>query len=210
VLERRLALAGVVGPAVYAVAAVVGATQVKGYSHIHDFVSALAAEGSDARVLMTVGFLALGVCILAFAWSLRVLRPAAGALVVVVALSGLGTLMAGTFSCDEGCPTKGDISTHQQLHNMSAVITFSAWAFTPFVAAWQLRGSRFARVSLVLGVAVLAVELVLGSMSDPQPDDPVGLLQRIVLVAVGLWFALLALDLRGASLPATDGSPVKG
>ena len=84
---RRLALAGIVGPAAFAIAAVIGATQEPGYSHVHNFVSELAAKGSDARVLMTIGFLAFGVGILAFAWSLRVLRPAAAVLVVFVALS---------------------------------------------------------------------------------------------------------------------------
>src|SRR3954454_12533228 len=112
---RRLAVAGIVGPVVFTLAAVVGATRVQGYSHVHNFVSELAAVGSDARVLMTIGFLVFGVCILAFAWSLRVLRPAATALVVVVSLSGIGTLTAGTFSCDPGCPAKGEMSTHQQL-----------------------------------------------------------------------------------------------
>jgi hypothetical protein len=146
---------------------------------------------------MTIGFITFGVCILLFAWSLRVLRPAATVLVVVIALSGAGTLMAGTFSCDPGCPAKGVTSTHQDLHNVSSVITFSAWIIGPFVAARQLRGSRFARLFLILGVIELAFGIALGSMSDHQPDDPVGLLQRVVLVSVGVWFVLLALELRG-------------
>jgi hypothetical membrane protein len=198
---RQLALAGFIGPVVFALAALIGATQVRGYSHVYNFVSELAAVGSDARVLMTIGFLVFGVCIVAFAWSLRVLRPAATALVVVVALSGAGTLMAGTFSCDRDCPTKGETSTHQDLHNVSSVVTFSAWIVAPLVAARQLRGSRFARLSLVLGLIELVGGLVLGSFSDHQPDDPVGLLQRIVLVAMGVWFVLLALELRRTPQP---------
>lgn len=200
VRARQLALAGIVGPVAFALAAVIGATQPPGYSHVDNFVSELAAEGSEARGLMTIGFLVFGVCILVVACSLLVLRPAATALVVVVALSGAGTLMAGTFSCDRGCPAKGETSTHQELHNVSSVITFSAWIVAPFVAARQLRGSRFARASLVLGGVELAFGLALGSMSDRQPDDPVGLLQRIVLVAVGVWFVLIALELRQPSI----------
>lgn len=196
VRARQAAVAGIVGPLVFALAAVVGATRVHGYSHIHRFVSELAAVGSDARALMTIGFLTFGVCIVAFAWSLRVLRPAATVLVVVVALSGVGTLTAGTFSCDPGCPAKGQMSTHQQLHNASSVVTFSAWITAPFIAARQLRGSRFARRSLAIGVVALVFGIALGSMTDHTPDDPVGLLQRIVLVAVGVWFALLALEVR--------------
>ena len=156
-------------------------------------------EGTGRPSPAPVDWIVFGLCILLFAWSLRVLRPAALALVVVVALSGVGTLTAGTFSCDKGCPAKGVTSTHQDLHNGSSIVTFSAWIIAPFVAARQLRGSRFARAWLLLGGVELAFGIALGSMSDHQPDDPVGLLQRVVLVAVGVWFTLLALELRSTS-----------
>jgi hypothetical membrane protein len=204
---RQLALAGIVGPAVFAAAAVIGAPFVDGYSHANQFVSELAAEGSSARVLMTIGFLTLGVCVLVFAWSVRALRPAATALALVIALSGAGTLVAGTFSCDEGCPAKGHMSTHQQLHNASSVVTFSTWIVAPLLAGWQLRSNkRLARLSIAIGVFELAVAGVLSSFSDRQPDDPVGLLQRVLLLAVGVWFVLLALDLRRADPAAPTES----
>jgi hypothetical membrane protein len=197
---RQLALAGIVGPAVFAAAAVIGAPINDGYSQTHDFVSELAAEGSSARVLMTIGFLTLGVCLLVFAWSVRVLRPAASALALVIALSGAGTLMAGTFSCDEGCPAKGHMTTHQQLHNVSSVITFSSWIIAPLLAGWQLRGTRLARLSIAVGLFELVVAAGLSSFSDRQPDDPVGVLQRVLLITVGVWFVLTALELRRASV----------
>lgn len=200
---RQLALAGIVGPAAFAAATIVGAPFNDGYSHRNSFISELAAEGSSARVLMTIGFFALGLCALIFAWSVRVLRPAAGVLALVIALSGAGTLMAGTFSCDEGCPAKGQMSTHQELHNVSSIITFSAWIIAPLLAAWQLRGTRFARISMVLGVVELAIALSLQSFSDRQPDDPVGLLQRAILLAVGAWFVLTALEVRRATAAKT-------
>lgn len=197
---RQLALAGIVGPAVFAAAAVIGAPFDDGYSHIHNFVSELAAHGSSARVLMTVGFLTLGLCLLVFAWSVRALRPTAGALALVIALSGAGTLMAGTFSCDEDCPAKGQMSTHQELHNVSSVITFSTWIIAPLLAGWQLRGTRWARISVAFGLFELAVGVGLSSFSDRQPDDPVGLLQRVLLITVGVWFVLTALELRRAEV----------
>lgn len=203
---RQLALAGIVGPLVFALAAVIGATRVAGYSHVHQFVSELAAVGSDARPVMTVGFFTLGFALLVFAWSVRRLLPAARALVVVIALSGFGTLMAGTFSCDRGCPTTGDRTTHQQLHDTSSVITFSAWIVAPLVAARQLRGTRLARLSLVLGLIALAVSLVLAAYASGgrQPDDPVGLLQRIVLLMVFGWFACTTIELRRVPSPSSD------
>jgi hypothetical membrane protein len=189
-------LAGIVGPAAFALAAAVGAPLDDGYSHVYDFVSELAAVGSSARVLMTVGFFVFGICIVVFAWSLRVLRPAAAALAIVVALSGAGTLVAGTFSCDPGCPAKGEMSMHQQLHNASSIVTFSTWIIAPLIAARQLRGTRFARGSLLLGVFELATGLVLASFGDRHVDDPVGLFQRVLLLSVGAWFVLATLEIR--------------
>jgi len=197
---KRLALAGIVGPAAFALAAVIGGLTKSGYSPVHEYVSALAATGSSVRTLMTIGFFALGIGILVFAVAVRRLRPAAVLLALVLTVSGVGTLTAGTFSCDPGCPTKGDITTHQQLHNVSSVFTFSSWIIAPFVAARQLRRARFARISLVFGVVELAFGLVLGSYADASPGDPVGLLQRIELVAVGAWFVLFALELRRPSV----------
>jgi hypothetical membrane protein len=199
---RQLALAGIIGPVVYAAAVVIGAPLDDGYSHMHSFVSELAAEGSGARLLMTAGFLVLGLCLLVFAWSVRVLRPAAGALALVIALSGAGTIMAGTFSCDEGCPVKGHVSTHQQLHNVAAIITFSSWIIAPLLAGWQLRGTRLARISIALGLFNLVVALLSSSFSDRQPDDPVGLLEEVLLITVGVWLVLTALELRRAEAPS--------
>jgi len=195
---QRLALAGILGPVAFGLTAVVGGAIESGYSPVHSYISELAAEGSGVRVLMTTGFLVLGLCIVVFAYALRVLRPAAVLLVLVVALSGVGTLMAGTFSCDEGCPTKGQTSTHQDLHNVSSVITFSSWIIAPLVAARQLRGTRYALASLALGAGALVVGLVLGSFADHAPDDPVGALQRAELLVVGVWFVVTTFELRSS------------
>jgi hypothetical membrane protein len=201
---RRLTLVGIVGPVVFGAAAILSAlingASGDGYSQVHSFVSELAAEGSRSRVLMTAGFLTLGLCLLVFAWSVRQLRPAATTLALLIALSGVGTLMAGTFSCDKGCPAEGVTSTHQDLHNLSSVITFSAWILAPLAAGWQLRGSRLGRLSIAFGVVELAISLWLQRYAtDRQPDDPVGVLQRAVLLVVFTWFVVAALDVRRAA-----------
>jgi hypothetical membrane protein len=206
-LARRLALAGIVGPAAFAAAAIIGAQVNDGYSQMHSFISELAAEGSQARVLMTIGFFALGLCVVVFAWSVRVLRPAAAALALVIAFSGAGVLMAGTFSCDEGCPAQGVTSTHQDLHNVSSIITFSSWIIAPLLAGWQLRNtdSRLARLSIAFGVVELAVALWLQTYStDRQPDDPVGLLQRVILLVIFTWLVVTALELRRGWIAQRD------
>lgn len=193
---RVLALAGVVGPAAFTLAALVSAPMESGYSHVHQFVSELAAEGSGGRVVMTIGFLTLGVSMLVFAWSFRVLRPALSAVALIIALSGAGTLMAGTFSCDRGCPATGDNSTHQDLHNVSSVLTFSSWIIAPLFVGVQLRRTRYGKASLALAGVALVASLVLLSFKNRMPDDPVGLLQRIVLVTLFSWFVVTTLELR--------------
>ena len=195
---RTQALAGIVGPVAFALAAVVsGVVDGAGYSPVHQFVSELAAVGSEARVLMTIGFVTLGVSLLVFANAVRVVWRGALLLALVVALSGAGTLMAGTFSCDRGCPSTGDRSTHQQLHDTSSLITFSAWIVAPFVAAWTRRRTRYGAASAVLGVIGLGGGLVMGSYaSDRVASDPVGLLQRLLLLVVGVWFVVTALEVR--------------
>jgi hypothetical membrane protein len=203
---RTLALAGIVGPVAFAVAAVAaGAVNGTAYSPVHSFVSELAAVGSDARVLMTIGFFVLGLSLLVFAYAVGRAWRGAVLLALVIALSGAGTLMAGTFSCDQGCPTSGDRSTHQQLHDTSSVITFSAWIVAPFLAAGTRRRTRYGRASIVLGVLALGGGLVMATYAtDRQPDDPVGLLQRSLLAVVGVWFVVTALELRRTTTHARD------
>ncbi len=207
---RRWALAGIVGPAAFWVAIVIGAWLEAdylgaaayrpdlrdGYSHVYSFVSELAAEGSGVRLLMTAGFLTFGIATLVFARSMRALWPTRSVLAVAVLVSGIGLLGAGVFSCDEGCPANGDVTLHQELHNAASVVTFPAWMACAAIAAWQLRSTRYGRVSLALAVVQVGTGLVLGAWSDRARDDPVGLLQRINLAAVAIWFVVTALELR--------------
>jgi hypothetical protein len=207
---RTAALAGVIGPAAFWVAIVIGAwLQAErlddlaarpglraGYSHVYSFVSELAAVDSGGRVVMWLGFVTFGVCSLVVAGALRRLWPTATALCIAVAVSGAGLLGAGTFSCDPGCPTEGDVRVAQELHDVFSVVTFPAWMACAAIAAWQLRDRLFGRVSLVLAVVQVGTGLVLGTWRDRAADDPVGVVQRINLAAVAVWFVLLAVELR--------------
>jgi hypothetical protein len=210
-VARKAALGGIVGPVAYWVAILVGAPLEAdrlgdlaarpglrpGYSHVYSFVSELAAKGSDAELLMWAGFYLLGAGTVLLALAMRRLWPAATALFVAVLVSGLGTLMAGSFRCDPGCPTKGDLSTSQELHNLSSVLTFPAWMACAAIAAWTFRDRLFGRLSLAVLVVQVGTGLVLGSWaSDRGADDPVGIWQRINLAAVAVWFAVAAVEVR--------------
>lgn len=199
---RTWCWAGVVGPLAFGLAALVGGTLVDGYSHRTRFVSELAARGSDARPLMTAGFLVYGAGLVVLAWCLRRRWVAATALAVLVGLSGLGTFVAGVGSCDAGCPTDGARSFSQQVHDAASVPTFLLWAAVAILAAWRYRGTRYGTVSAVLAAVQLAAIPVLGAMSQADGNPPDGLVQRIDLVAAGLWVAVTALAVRSHDEPA--------
>jgi hypothetical protein len=205
-----LAWAGIVGPAAFGLAAAIGAPLEDsylggdayrpglhgGYSQVHSFVSELAADGSGVQLLMTAGFLVLGLCTLLFAWSLRRLWAAAALLAVAVALSGVGVIAAGTFSCDAGCPTDGVRSTSQELHDVASVLTFGSWMAVALIAGWQHRRTAYGKASLGLFGVQVAAAAILSSFGERDADDPVGLYQRIMLTAVAAWFVLTAIELR--------------
>ncbi|MEJ7584858.1 MAG: DUF998 domain-containing protein [Acidimicrobiales bacterium] len=210
---RRLTWAGVVGPVAFGLAATVGAIFEDsylgndsylpgghgGYSHVYNFVSELAAPGSGVAALMTAGFLLLGASTLVFATSLRILWPAATALTLVIAGSGLTTLLAGTFPCDQGCPADGLRSTSQQLHDGASLATFVLWIAAALVAGWRFRRTRYGWASLALGTVQVVAAVALGTLADRHGDDPVGLVQRISLLSVGLWFVLTTIVVRTRS-----------
>ncbi len=193
---RTWAVAGFVGPLAFWLAAIVGATQVEGYSHRTQFVSELAAEGSDARLIMTVGFLVYGVSLAVLALCVRRLWPALLALAVVTGISAVGTLAAGVGSCDAGCPTEGSFSASQWVHNAASPPTFLAWLTATVMAAWLFRGTRYGQVATVLGAVQVIALGVLGSMMDANDRAADGLFQRIDLVAAGLWSMATAVALR--------------
>jgi hypothetical protein len=167
-----------------------------GYEPAYHFVSELAARDSGVRALMTAGFYVLGIGTLVFAWAARALRPALLAVWALVAVSGIGVIGAGTFACDPGCPPDGT-STSDALHNAFSFLTFGGWLIGMAVAAWRLRGGRHAWLFTGLLVIALPAALVLAPMTtDRSPDDPVGLIQRIVLLAVAAWFVATAVWLR--------------
>ena len=64
-------------------------------------------------------------------------------------------------------------------------------------AAWRYRRTTYGTISSVLAAVQIAAAAVLASFGDRDADDPVGLVQRILLLAVGAWFVLTAIRVRG-------------
>jgi len=161
--------------------------QPPAFDPVADTVSALAAVGAADRWVMTLTFLAVGVCDIATGLALR---PAgvAGRL-ILVAGSAMGTLVA-VFPQHAGGGSP--------LHALWASIGFAALAVWPAGAwrrgpqvPWGLRPAvcAVAVVVLVLLLAWFAAEVVTGA-------GQAGLAERAVGLAQALWPLTVVLSCR--------------
>lgn len=188
---RWLALCGIVGPAAFIVAWMVGGAMTAGYSPVDDAISRLAARGAPARVLMTAGFVCFGIAVPAYAVVLRhrlrgsawIAAVATGAATVGVALFPLGTS-----------------STVDGVHNALAGLGYVTLVAVPLLAAAPLLGAGLRRAAVVsLVVAGLAGASLAATLLGPAH----GLDQRVGLTLVDGWLMVSALVV----LRACPGTP---
>ncbi len=194
-----LASIGVAGPVFYIVFVTVLGAMWEGYDPIRDTQSELGAVNSPYQTLMNVvGFMGLGVCILAFAGAYGlVLRGgwartlATGMLVV----AGVGMITVGFFPCDAGCV---DVTSTGRLHgtfSMPAAIGLPVAAMLSslvfrsdgrFGAGWQV-------VSFWLGLLALASGPI---VQAGLMEGMLGLLQRAGMWPPLIWMSAVSLRLR--------------
>lgn len=182
---RTATLGGVIGPAGFISAWVVGAAVTTApYSSIDDAISQLAAVGSDTRWLMTAGFVTFGLSLPTFAWALRSTLP--GRAWIAATATGLATLVVAATPLDQS-------DVVNRLHGLFAGIGYVTLAATPLLAARPLLAKghrRLARFGIAAGVTS-AIALTLTTT-----DLPTGLLQRIGLTAGDAWIIAAALTMR--------------
>jgi hypothetical protein len=182
---RTAALGGVIGPAGFIGAWVIGAVTTDApYSSIDDAISRLAAVGSDTRWLMTAGFATFGVSLPVFAWALRSTIP--GRAWSAATATGLATLAVAAAPLDRSDIVDG-------LHGVFAAIGYLTLAATPLLAVAPLlaRGHRrLARSGIAAGLTS-ATALALTATGLPT-----GLFQRIGLTVSDIWIIAVALAIR--------------
>jgi hypothetical protein len=188
---RTAALGGVIGPAGFIGAWVIGAAMTDApYSSVDDAISRLAAVGSDTRWLMTAGFVTFGVSLPMYAWALRSTIP--GRAWITATVTGLATLAVAAAPLD-----RSDML--DRLHGIFAGIGYVALAATPLLAVAPLLAlghRRLARCGLTAGV-VSAVALALTATGLPT-----GLFQRIGLTVSDAWIIASALAIRRGAIDA--------
>lgn len=189
---RLGAIAGVVGPIVFAALVIVGGFITDGYSHVSQKISELGGEGAQNALLQNINFIVLGLLVLAFTWALH--RVVGGVAPLLIGGFGLSSaILNGVFQCDAGCAGE---TTEGLLHNVTGVTGFLAalvamfllsrrWADDP---AWRSH-VPFTRIALGVASAGL-VWFIATQIADAQSLS--GVAQRVFVGALLIWIATTA------------------
>jgi hypothetical protein len=191
---------GIVGPLAFTTAWLLGARRQDGYEIRHEHISGLAARDATDPHVMTLGFLCLGTCTVAFASALeRRLEPRPGWGPALIGTAGLATIVAGAFRRDRrsNVPLPGQApgqSPENDVHDAAGILV--AVAGTGGLLALAPRLARDPSLAALarpaLGAAAASLGLSAWFLRDVvRPWN--GVVQR-VSVTVPLWFmARLAL-----------------
>ena len=177
------AVCGILGPAAFVGAWLLGGLQTEGYEPLRDAISQLAREGASTRPLMNTGFVLFGVLIPVWAVLLR--RVLGRGVAVAETVAGVATLSVGLLPLAREGGQPQDVG-----HAVAAGIGYVGMALTPLLAVAPLRRlghTRAAATSTVVG-AVSVVALI-GSV---LVVDRGGGLQRLGLTVVDAWHVVVA------------------
>ena len=196
---RLGAACGVLGPAAFVGAWLVGGLLTPGYDPVGQAISQLAREGAATRPLMTGGLVIFGLLVPVWAIVLGS-RLGSRPLQVAVTTAGLATLAVAALPL-----TREPGGLQDLLHALAAGVGYLAMALTPLLAVAPLRRAghlRAAAGSAVVGV--LSAAALAGSLLLPEAT---GALQRLGLTVVDGWHVVAALVvLRTATVGRSDSS----
>lgn len=182
-------MAGILGPAVFAAAAVVASRRAPGYSHTRNHISGLAAQGMPSAPVMIPGFAAFGLA--------GLLQQIDDPLVrAVVRTAGLATLAAGLARCSSvECPmpmVDEEATASDAVHAAVSIVGFSCWSLLPSIAAVRPGPTWYRRTSALLAALTWAAYVV-NSRAVRSRLATRGRAQRLFLAPVFAWYALTSL-----------------
>lgn len=167
------------------------------YSHMNQAMSELGAKGAETYLLspilnnypLGILFISFGLYIVA-TFKESKLAVFSG---VMVLIHGLGSILAGVYSCDAGClpeiPT-----TSQVIHDVSGLVMFlsltiAGWLWV-FLGKKQLDSKSFSWFSLICMIIALGAAFMLPSAIETGLNF--GLYQRINYGVSVVWLAGLS------------------
>ncbi len=181
--DRLGALCGILGPAAFVGAWLVGGAVTNGYDPTRKAISQLASEGAPTQPVMTAGLVVFGLLIPVWAFALaRVLDEPR--LRISVTVAGLATIAVALFPLSRETGQPQDVA-----HAVSAGVGYVAMAVSPLLGAFALRRrglGRAAALSAVVGI-VSACALVASVTTDYG-----GGFQRLGLTVVDAWYVVVA------------------
>ena len=168
-----------------------------GYSHLDQAMSQLGAEGASTHGFSAwVNNFPLGVLYVLFAAGLaRCFAESrlASLSAVLIMLHGVASIVAGYFSCDQGC-TPTQPSTSQQVHNLAGLVMFLSLTLASVL--WIFLGKRLLSSSgfgVFSAICVIAAVVTVALMAKAFTDGHLfGLYQRLNYGVAVVWVAVLA------------------
>lgn len=211
-LTRRLCLwAGIIGSFFFVLVYTIAGFLAPGYSAMREVISFL--ELGPTGWIQILNFILTGLLFVLFAWGVRLgMRPwrASGWLVVMtvmIALSGVGLIMAGLFPPDP--PGTIQLSLRGNLHAISFTVAFLGLGIACLVASgiflrtagWRLHGAYsllsglfpiFAALGNLYGIFVAANASSLAVSATSSQLANGGLINRILVIVGFAWYVILA------------------
>jgi hypothetical membrane protein len=205
-MQVASALAGTLGPIVFLTVLTLAGLVRPGYDPVTSYASDLAV--GETSWLQTANFVVFGCLVILFAAGLR--RGLAGGRAlgvseILLALTGLGLIIAGVFPTDViGQPS----TAHGAMHFVASLLMFGTLSAVFFVIVVPLRQDErwagYARYSTITGL--IAVGLCLASVAAALPATfnnyqagPLaawtGLVQRALFVVAFGWIAMVGFRL---------------
>ena len=197
------ALGGVVGPILFTMMTLICSGLRLNYDQIHQFISELGATGTSYADLMNfVGFIPAGLMIALFGISLfqlpKHLMKDIGASLIF--LFGVGVVIAGSFSCDPGCPQQGG-SFENSIHDGISGPAFLSASTGILLIGFSLRRSLFWKTLWVysLVTALFAYSFIFLLINSLDSRIYTGLWQRLLIATIFLWCGIVGLKMFNSS-----------
>lgn len=193
---KVLALGGIAGPFLFTIIVIISAYFRLDYEHLHNFISELGASNTSKNELMNFGgFILSGLLFCSFAVSLIMLRPKnftgkVGAPLIFI--FGFGMMLAGMFSCDDGCPATGTLES--TIHDRVSAVTFlSAILGILLLGVWFRKAAIFKSLSLyTILTGILSAILLATMINSFESRFYTGLWQRLLLISIFIWTSIVA------------------
>lgn len=196
---RVLALGGIIGPILFTIVVIIGASLRPNYNHLHEFMSALGASETPNEHLMNfLGFLPTGLLMALFGFSLFMYLGVSKSFLsmvgsILIVLFGFGMITAGIYSCDAGCFES--VTKEGIIHGQVSAMTFPSVILGILLLGISFRKQvafrKFMWYTLIS--AVLAGVFMVNMIGTFETRTFTGLWQRLLLFTVFTWSAVIGL-----------------